>query len=114
MKKRHPHNKQKPRVNPPAQKIAPEPLALSKVKRVSFYITDIDAPNGKQRKVIALGVFYLEALRHIGIDRVSDWLSKAVDKHCAIHGYNDSWIRIVEYLILQALLSKIEPVSVDS
>jgi len=117
MKKRHPKTRpvQKTKSQNTSEPVI-ESLTLGKVKRIAFYISDADEPKGRQRKVIALGVYYLDALRHLGVEDedISRWLSKAVDKHCAIHGYSDSWIRIVEYLILQALVSKIEPISVNS
>ena len=45
---------------------------IGKVKRIGFYISDKTAPNGKQRKVIALNTFYLDVLRHIGVKNVSE------------------------------------------
>lgn len=84
-----------------------EPLQLTKVKRVAFYVTDTTVPTGKQRKVIALGIFYIEALERIGVENLTAWLSKEVENHCAANGKNDAWIRIVEYRIIQALLAKI-------
>lgn len=113
MKKRSPKNRPVQKTKP---QTTPEPviesLTLGKVKRVAFYISDTDEPKGRQRKVIALGIYYLDALRHLGVEDedISRWLSKAVDKHCAIYGFSDSWIRIVEYLILKALMAKIEPI----
>jgi hypothetical protein len=103
---RHKNNHPKQTQQKPVSKIK-EPLQLTKVKRVAFYVTDAIAPTGKQRKVIALGIFYIEALERIGIENLSAWLSKEVDNHCAINGKNDAWIRIVEYCIIQALLAKI-------
>jgi len=109
MKKRHPTKKHNLPVPP---KISPviEPIHVGKVKRIAFYVTDETLPNGKKRKVIALGVHYIDALRHIGIENLSQWLGKAVDKHCAVNGQNDAWVRIVEHCIIQALLAKIERV----
>lgn len=104
------HRQQNNRLKSPSQKPVPvlkEPLQLTKVKRVAFYITDKAEPKGKQRKVIALGIFYIEALERIGVENLTAWLSKEVDNHCAINGKNDAWIRIVEYCIVQALLAKI-------
>jgi hypothetical protein len=103
---RHKNNHSKPTQQKPVSKIK-EPLQLTKVKRVAFYVADATAPTGKQRKVIALGIFYIEALERIGVENLTAWLSKEVDNHCAINGKNDAWIRIVEYCIIQALLAKI-------
>lgn len=103
---RHKNNHPKPTSQKPALKMK-EPLQLTKVKRVAFYVADATAPTGKQRKVIALGIFYIEALERIGVENLTAWLSKEVDNHCAINGKNDAWIRIVEYRIIQALLAKI-------
>jgi hypothetical protein len=108
--KKQTYRQQNNRPKSPSQKPTPaikEPLQLTKVKRVAFYITDKVDPKGKQRKVIALGVFYIEALERIGVDNLPAWLGKEVDKYCSINGKDDAWIRIVEYCIVQALLAKI-------
>ena len=86
-------------------------LRISQHKRVAFYLTDPTAPKGRRRKVIALGIHYLDALEHIGVLDKSKWLGQAVDKHCALNGQNDALIRIVEFCIIQTLLSKIERVT---
>jgi hypothetical protein len=103
-KQTHRQQNNRPKQSPQAIK---EPLQLTKVKRVAFYITDKAEPKGKQRKVIALGTFYIEALERIGVDNLSIWLGKEVDNYCAINGKDDAWIRIVEYCIVQALLARI-------
>jgi len=108
--KKQMHRQQNNRPKSSSQKPTPaikEPLKLTKVKRVAFYVTDATAPTGKKRKVIALGIFYIEALERIGVESLTAWLSKEVDSHCAENGKNDAWIRIVEYRIIQALLAKI-------
>jgi hypothetical protein len=104
MKKRHQTKKYPPSA---VKKIASvhEPLKIGKVKRIGFYISDETTPNGKQRKVIALNTFYLDALRHIGVKNVSEWIGVAVDKHCALNGKIDAWIRIVEFCIVQELIT---------
>jgi hypothetical protein len=110
MKKRN-TKKKYPISSPQTKKDLTVPLLnVGEVKRIAFYITDKSSPNGKQRKVIALGVHYIEAMKHIGISNLSLWLGKVVDKHCLVHGYQNSWIHIAEYCIVQALLNKIERV----
>ena len=98
---------------PAPPKVIPviEPLRVNNVKRVAFYLTDPTAPKGRRRKVIALGIHYLDALEHIGVFDKPRWLGQAVDKHYALNGQNDALIRIVEFCIIQALLSKIERVT---
>lgn len=104
--KKQTHRQQNNHPKQPPQAIK-ESLQLTKVRRVAFYITDKTEPKGKQRKVIALGIFYIEALERIGVDNLPAWLGKEVDNYCAINGKDDAWIRIVEYCIVQALLAKI-------
>lgn len=106
-KKKFPPHKQ-----PPQQKNDSSPknnqkskISANGVKRVAFYI--IDKELGKQRKVIALGSFYIETLTKLGVENVPAWLSKNVQDYLLIHGKDSSWITIVEFTIFQSLLKRI-------
>lgn len=79
-------------------------ISANGVKRVAFYIIDKEL---KQRKVIALGSFYIETLTKLGVENVPAWLSRNVQDYLSIHGKNSSWITIAEFMIFQSLLKRI-------
>ena len=108
-KKKFPHKQQhsSQQKNDSSSNNQKSKISANGVKRVAFYITDKEL--GKQRKVIALGSFYIETLKTLGVDNVPAWLGNQVQDYLSIHGKDSSWIHIVEFMIFQSLLKRITP-----